>query len=268
MKYRFAIIIALVIVVSSLASGFITGEAAATSATTEEVPSLEFIANFTEALDAIQENYAESLGSDKLVYSAIKGMLRALDPHSNFLDPKEFASLREDQHSRYYGLGIRVRSQTGDQGGVVIVEPPLADTPAGREGLRAGDVITHIEGQPIEDWTSEEVIEHLRGPQGTTVNITVKRPGLTEPLQFDVERASIPMNTVPYAFEIEPGIGYIKIERFSETTADDFEEKIEELGVENLSGLILDLRGNPGGLLNQAIDISDFFLPLILSLPL
>jgi carboxyl-terminal processing protease len=260
MKNRLATAIILVILFSSLAGGFIAGEAASPSAA-EDTSSGKFLTNFTEALDIIQKNYADDVSPDKLVYSAIKGMLRALDPHSNFLDPKEFASLKEDQHSHYYGLGIRVRPWLRDRGRVVIVEPPANGTPAARKGLRAGDIITHIEGEPIDDWTSDEVVEHLRGPRGTEVHITVERPGIREPLEFAVERAEIPFNSILFAFDINPGIGYIKIDRFSETTADEFEKKIEELKVNDLSGLILDLRDNPGGLLNQAIAISDFFLP-------
>ena len=261
MKHRFSIVIILVILSASLAGGFFSGEAAPSPAAADGTSPSDFLTNFTEALDIIQENYAEDISPDKLVYSAIKGMLRALDPHSNFLDPKEFASLKEDQHSRYYGLGIRVRPMWRDRGPVVIIEPPDEDTPAKRQGLRAGDVITHIEGEPIDDWTSDEVVEHLRGPRGTTVHITVERLNVPDPIEFDVERAAIPMDTILYAFEIEPGIGYIKIERFSESTSDEFEAEIKALNLEHMTGLILDLRGNPGGLLNQAIGISDFFLP-------
>jgi carboxyl-terminal processing protease len=261
MKRRFAVALCMVMLCSTLAVGFFGNRASAVPGAADENSSNEFLHNFSEALDTIQMNYAEDIGADKLVYSAIKGMLRALDPHSNFLDPKEFASLREDQHSRYYGLGIRVRPQYRDRGRVVIVEPPAIGTPAEKKGLRAGDVITHIEDEPIDDWTSDEVVNHLRGPRGTTVNITVERPGIREPLQFAVERDEIPTYTIPYAFEIRPGIGYIKLERFAESSGDEFRAKAEELGVEKLSGLILDLRNNPGGLLNQAIAISDFFLP-------
>jgi carboxyl-terminal processing protease len=261
MKHRFAVVIILVIICSSLVGGFLNGKAAAIQASSEKSSSNEFLTNFTEALDIIQKNYAEDVSPDKLVYSAIKGMLRALDPHSNFLDPQEFESLREDQHSRYYGLGIRVRPLLRDRGKVVVAEPPAIGTPAERKGLRAGDVITRIEGEPIDDWTSDEVVAHLRGPRGTEVKITVERPGVREPFEISVERAEIPLITVPFAFEVQPGIGYIKIERFSESTAEEFGQKTEELQVEKLSGLILDLRDNPGGLLNQAIEISDFFLP-------
>jgi carboxyl-terminal processing protease len=261
MKHRFAVLLILVVVISSLAGGLLGGHAAALSQPSAQTSSNEFLANFTEALDVIQQTYAEKVGPDKLVYSAIKGMLRVLDPHSSFFDPKEFSRLREEQHSKYYGLGIRVRPLLRDRGRVVIVEPPAPGSPAERRGLRAGDVITQIEGKSIDDWTSDEVVNNLRGPRGTTVNITVERPGLRDPLQFKVERDEISYITVPYAFEIKPGIGYIKIDRFSESTSEELSAKFKELNVNHLSGLILDLRGNPGGLLNQAIEVSGFFLP-------
>jgi carboxyl-terminal processing protease len=262
MKHRFAVLLILVVVLSSIAGGLLGGFAAAKSEAAGRTSPNEFLTNFTEALDIIQLTYVDRVGADKLVYSAIKGMLRELDPHSSFFDPKEFSRLREEQHSTYSGLGIRVRPLLRDQGGRhIIVEPPAIGTPAERRGLRAGDVITHIEGEPIDDWTSDEVVSHLKGPRGTTVNITIERPGIRDPLPFAIERAEIPLVTVPYAFEIKPGIGYVKIDRFSETTADELNNKLNELNADNLTGLILDLRDNPGGLLNQAIKVAAFFLP-------
>lgn len=261
MKHRFALILAAVVITSSIIVGLLGGRAAAESESSTQTSSDDFLINFTEALDVIQETYAEKVGPDKLVYSAIKGMLRVLDPHSSFFDPKEFSRLREEQHSKYFGLGIRVRPQFRDQGRHVIVEPPAVGSPAERKGLRANDVITRIEGEPIDDWTSDEVVSHLKGPRGTTVNITIERPGIREPIDINIERDEIPLITVPYAFHVRPGIGYVKIDRFSEKTAEEFEDRLEELDIDNLSGLILDLRDNPGGLLNQAIQISDFFLP-------
>jgi len=258
MKHRFAVFVILIIVMSSLVGGFVGGSAAAVSA--QQTSPNEFLSTFTEALDVIQRDYADDIKADQLVYSAIKGMLRTLDPHSSFFDPKEFSRLREDQHSKYFGLGIRVRALLRDNGRVVIVEPPAIGSPAERRGLRAGDVITQIEGQPIDDWTSDEVVNHLRGPRGTWVNITVERPGIRNPLHFRVERDEIPIVTVPYAFEVSPGVGYIKIDRFSESTADELKQKLDNLKAGELSGLILDLRDNPGGLLNQAIDVADLFL--------
>jgi carboxyl-terminal processing protease len=261
MKQRFPVLMIAIVVLSSLTGGLLGSNAVSKSASAEATSPNEFLTNFTEALDVIQKTYVDKVGSDKLVYSAIKGMLRALDPHSSFFDPKEFSRLREDQHSKYYGLGIRVRPLLRDHGRHVIVDPPAIGTPAERKGLRAGDVITRIEGEPIDEWTSDDVVSHLKGPKGTTVNITIERPGVRDPLQFTIERDEIPLITVPYAFEIKPGIGYIKIDRFSESTSGELGAKLKALDSDNLSGLILDLRDNPGGLLNQAIEVSDFFLP-------
>ena len=261
MKHRLAVLLTLVILLSSVVGGLLGGNAAAKPGPSNQTSLNEFIGGFTEALDVIQQTYVDKVGPDKLVYSAIKGMLRVLDPHSSFFDPKEFARLREEQHSKYFGLGIRVRTLLRDRGKVVIVEPPQIGSPAERKGLRAGDVIAKIEGESIDDWTSDEVVSHLRGPRGTTVNITIERPGVRDPIQVSVERDEIPLITVPYAFDVKPGIGYVKIDRFSESTADELRSKLKDLDAGNLSGLILDLRDNPGGLLNQAIDVADFFLP-------
>jgi carboxyl-terminal processing protease len=259
MKHRLAVVAVLVILLSSLVGGLIGGNVAGKSKAATS-PN-EFLSNFTEALDLIEQNYVDPIASDKLVYSAIKGMLRVLDPHSSFFDPKEFNKIREDQHSKYYGLGIRVRPLLRDHGRHVIVEPPAIGTPAERKGLRAGDVITRIENVPIDDWTSDEVVSHLKGPKGTPVNITIERPGVKDPLEITIVRDEIPLITVPYAFIIKPGIGYVKIDRFSESTSKELNAKLKELDVNNLSGLVLDLRDNPGGLLNQAIEVSNFFLP-------
>ncbi len=261
MKHRFAVVLTLVILLSSLASGLLGGNEAVKAGTTGQTSPNEFLTNFTEALDVIQQTYAVKVGPDKLVYSAIKGMLRSLDPHSSFFDPKEFFRLREEQHSKYFGLGIRVRPLLRDHGRHVIVEPPAIGSPAEKKGLRAGDVIVRIEGEPIDEWTSDEVVNHLRGPRGTTVNISVERQGVRDLLELNVERDEIPLITVPYAFEIRLGIGYVRIDRFSESTSKELRDKLKELNSSNLSGLILDLRDNPGGLLNQAIEVADCFLP-------
>ena len=260
MKHRFGAFVVLTVLMSSLIGGYLGGSAAAGDESTQTSPN-EFLREFTEAVDLIQKNYVGDIGADKLVYSAIKGMLRALDPHSSFFTPKEYFRLREDQHSKYSGLGIRVRPLFPKQGRMVIVEPPAVGSPAERRGLRAGDVIMEIEGEPIDSWTSEEVISNLKGVKGTTVNITVERPGIGEPLHFAIQRDEIPLVTVPYAFEVRPDIGYIRIDRFSESTSKELEDKLESLRADKLSGLILDLRNNPGGLLSQAIQVSENFVP-------
>ena len=258
MKCRFAAVLILIVLLSALIVGLMGG-GSATKAAAAASTNNEFLANYTDAIDVIQKNYMYDVDSDNLVYSSIKGMLRILDPHSNFMDPKEFAELRDGQRSRYYGLGIRIRTQMGEERGrQVIVEPPSPGTPAYKKGLRAGDIITRIEGEPIDNWTQSDVISKLRGPRRTTVNISIERPGVRDLLEIAIERDEIPQPTIPYAFEIRPGVGYIKMERFNETTTGELKKALEEL--KGISSLILDLRDNGGGLLNQAISVSGFFL--------
>ena len=258
MKHRFAVVLISIVLLSAVIGGLLGGSST-TKAAAATSPG-EFLANYTDALDVIQKNYMYDVDSDKLVYSSIKGMLRILDPHSNFMDPTEFAKLRDDQRSRYYGLGIRIRTQMGEaRGRQVIVEPPSPGTPAYKKGLRAGDIITRIEGDPIDNWTSDDVVGKLRGPRRTIVNITIERPGVRDPLEIAIERDEIPMMTIPYAFEIRPGVGYVKMDRFAETTTDELKTALDEM--KGITGLILDLRDNGGGLLNQAIAVSGFFLP-------
>jgi len=258
MKHRFTVVMISIVLLSALIGGLL-GISSATKADAATTSRSDFLDNYTDALDAIQSNYMYDIGMDKLVYSSIKGMLRILDPHSNFLEPRDFAKLREDQRSRYYGLGIRIRTLVGDRGRHVIVEPPSFGTPAYKKGLRAGDIITKVEGESIDEWTSDDVVGKIKGPRGTIVNITIERPGVREPLEFAIERDEIPMVTVPYAFEIRPGIGYIKLDRFAETTSNELKAALDAM--KDIEGLIIDLRDNGGGLLNQAISVSDFFLP-------
>ncbi len=145
MRPRFSVLfLFLVVLLSSLMGGFLGGNAAANPGSTGQASGNDFIANYTEALDIIQQNYVDKIGPDKLVYSSIKGMLRVLDPHSVFFDPKEFSKLREEQHGKYFGLGIKVRALIRDRGKVAIIEPPFIGSPAEKRGLRVGDVITRI----------------------------------------------------------------------------------------------------------------------------
>lgn len=260
MRHRLTISFAVIILLSSILVGFLEGGPADPPLSPGAPPEL-FLERFTEALDVIQHNYATDVSSQKLVYSAISTMLHRLDPHSNFYDPVEYARMREEQQSRFFGLGIHVRPLQIGEGRVVIAAPPEEGTPAHRSGLRAGDVITRIDGQAIDAWTVDEVINHLRGPRRTAVNVTIERPGAEKPLEFSVVRDEVPLNAIPHAFEIEPGIGYIKLERFADSTTDEFEQKLKELDPDRLSGLILDLRDNPGGLLNRAVEVADFFVP-------
>ncbi|MGB8952651.1 MAG: S41 family peptidase [Candidatus Aminicenantales bacterium] len=205
----------------------------------------------------IKNNYFENVEPEKLTYSSIIGMLQTLDPHSYFLDPDSFSRMFEEQKGRYSGLGIQIQKQNDR----LMVISPIEGTPAWRLGIQAGDIITHINGESTKPITDREAVQKLRGPKGTKVNITIAREGLDKPLELTVVREEIPLYSVPYAFRIQDGVGYIFIRYFAETTASEFEEKMRALTLQGMKSLILDLRGNTGGPLFQSIEVSDEFLP-------
>jgi carboxyl-terminal processing protease len=209
-------------------------------------------------LDLLEQNYATDVDADHAVYGAIDGMLRTLDPHSKFFDPKAFNSLREDQRGKYYGLGISVTVRFGK---VTVVSPPFPNSPAEKVGLRVGDLITHVDGKSTQGLDINEVVSRLKGPRGTAVHITIQRPGVPEPMQLDPVRDEISKYTINYVFLLRPGIGYIRLDSFAETSGNELREALRKLRAEGpLEGLIFDLRGNPGGLLNEAIEVAETFL--------
>ncbi|HEV2112976.1 MAG TPA: S41 family peptidase, partial [Terriglobales bacterium] len=192
---------------------------------------------------------------DKAIYNgAIPGMLRVLDPHSNFFDPKQYASLREEQRGKYYGVGMQV----GPRNNKVIVIAPFVGSPAYRAGIRPGDVIAAVDGKPTDNMTTSDVAELLKGPKGTVVKITMLREGSEKPIVFSVTRDEIPRYSVDLHFLIRPGIGYMHVSGFQETTEEEVTNALNDFG--DLKGLILDLRQNPGGLLNEGVGVADKFL--------
>ncbi|HPA53463.1 MAG TPA: S41 family peptidase [Thermoanaerobaculia bacterium] len=211
---------------------------------------------YSDLLATAQAWYADDLGSERLVYSSISGMLDTLDPHSSFLEPEEYGAMQEKQRGSFYGLGIIIAKRNGR----VTVITPVEGSPAQRLGIRAGDIIDLVEGQPIDDLPIDAVVKKLKGPKGTKVNITIVRPGLGEPLQMTVTRAEIPTNSVSFAFMVEPEVGYIRLKDFTHTSAPEVAEAWAKLEKQGMKKLVFDLRANPGGLLDQAIAVSDFFL--------
>jgi carboxyl-terminal processing protease len=210
---------------------------------------------FAEVYNVVEQNYAEPVNPDKAIYNgAIPGMLHVLDPHSNFFDPKAYALLREDQRGKYYGVGMTV----GPRNNKVIVIAPFAGTPAYKAGIHPGDIIIAIDGKPTDNMTTSDVADLLKGPKGTTVHITMLREGAEKPLDFAVVRDEIPRYSVDLHFLIKPGIGYMHISGFNETTEKEVSDALDEMG--DLKGLILDLRQNPGGLLNEGVGVADKFL--------
>src|SRR6478736_5331089 len=210
---------------------------------------------FTDVYALVEDNYAEPVNADKAIYNgAIPGMLHALDPHSNFFDPKSYALLREDQRGKYYGVGMTV----GPRNNKVIVIAPFAGTPAYRAGIHPGDIIAAVDGKPTDNMSTSDVADLLKGPRGTTVHITVLREGSDKPIEFAVVRDEIPRYSVDLHFMIRPGIGYMHISGFNETTEHEVADALDKFG--DLKGLVLDLRQNPGGLLNEGVGVADKFL--------
>lgn len=227
------------------------------------------LSEFTQVYGLVEKNYADPVDPDKAIFGptdsnslgAIPGMLRTLDPHSNFFDPKAFSRLREDQEGKYYGVGMTIQQRPGKMGTLqTIVLLPIPGSPAFRVGLRPGDVIVKVDGKNTNGLNTDDVATMLKGPKGTVVHVTVTREGYDQPLDFTITRDQIQRPSVINAFMIAPGIAYIRVDRFDETTNDELTADLRRLNDKAFKGLILDLRGNPGGLLQEAVDVSDHFL--------
>ncbi len=205
----------------------------------------------------VEQNYADPVNPDTAVYNgAIPGMLHKLDPHSSFFDPEQYNSLREEQKGHYAGVGMQV----GQRNRRVIVIVPFPRTPAYKAGIRPGDIIAKVDNESTDGMNVSDVAKRLRGEKGTSVKITMEREGRAEPLEFTVVRDEIPRKSVPISFQIKPGIGYMWVETFSETTGREVAEALRDLNESNLKGLILDLRENRGGLLTEGVATADKFL--------
>ncbi|MBI2212381.1 MAG: S41 family peptidase [Acidobacteria bacterium] len=211
---------------------------------------------YTELVSAAEEWAAEDPGTDKLVYSSIDGMLSTLDPHSSFFPPKDYSEMQQRQKGSFYGLGILV-TKRNDQ---VTVITPLEGTPAARLGIRAGDIISEIEGEQTEGMPLDEVVGKLKGPKGTTVRIKIVRVGISEPIPLSIIREAIPTNSISNVLMVRNDVGYIRIKDFTYTTVRELDDAIASLKAKGMKRLILDLRTNPGGLLDAAVGVSDHFI--------
>jgi carboxyl-terminal processing protease len=252
-KYRTLTLAFTIIVATSLAGGIWGSYVQATSKSSEDIGDL--IKIYSQVLNLAEENYAEKIDPQKAVFDSIRDMLKTLDPHSNFFDPKTFAQFREEQRGNFFGLGITISVRNAKP----TVVSPIPGTPAYRLGIRSGDIIARIEGKATDGQSIQEVVDQLRGPKGTTVNIQIQREGIPELIPFSIVRDEIPHYSIPYTFFIKPKLGYIKIDNFTETTERELNNSLKKLGPD-LEGLILDLRSNPGGYLQAAIAVADRFL--------
>ncbi len=213
--------------------------------------------SFYRFYSLVDRNFATPISPDKAIYDgAIPGMLATLDPHTTFLDPRAYRQFMDEQKGRYFGVGMEV----GPRGNKTVVIAPFPGSPAFRVGLRPGDVLVTIDGKSAENLNSNEIADLLKGPRGTSVKIVVWREGEPQYLTFTVVRQEIERKSVPEGFFVAPDIAYIKIAEFDDNTARQLEDNLKRLGQDHFQGLILDLRGNPGGILNEAVDVAGNFL--------
>jgi carboxyl-terminal processing protease len=251
----------LIVLACSVVGGFYGPRVASASASLAESEDLDKdVDGFSRALAVVEANFADKISSDKTIYKgAIPGMLRTLDPHSNFFDPREYQLMREDQRGHYYGVGMQVGPQSN---GKTAVKAPFPGSPAYKVGIRPGDVIVSVNEHSTEGLNTTEIADLLKGPRGTTVKIVVSREGTPDLMTFTVVRDEISRRSVQDAFWVKPGIAYVKILSFNETTSKELVDTLRHLRPdEEFAGLILDLRDNPGGLLNEGVAVADHFLP-------
>jgi carboxyl-terminal processing protease len=268
MTRAFSIVASLILVTATFAGGLYTRsnrrrQAAtantATQASTQEKYEADKIENdYSEAIELVEQNYAGEIDYEKATQAAIQGMLFTLDPHSIYFPSAEFKKLKEDQASSFYGIGVQILRH--DDG--VYVQSVVQNTPASRAGLRSGDRIVEVDGKDAREWSSDEVSKNVRGERGREVQIKIERAGQEAALNFRIVRDAVPLPSIRNAFMIGPATGYIGlVGGFQHTSDDELRESIVDLKKQGMRQLVLDLRNNPGGLLDQAIDVASEFLP-------
>lgn len=255
---RISVLIPCLILAGALLGGILGPGVAGVSANTGDEDEIQAsVKVFTKVYQLVEEHLAEKPQPDKAIYKgAIPGMLRTLDPHSSFFDPRDFQLLREDQRGAYYGVGMTVSERNRR----TIVIAPFPGSPAYKAGIRPGDVILEVNGKRTDNLSSTEVADLLKGPRGTKVRVTIGREGLEKPLTFEIIRDEIARKSVENAFWLRPGIAHLDIQSFNENTSREVEENLRRLGEDNIKGLILDLRDNPGGLLHEGVAVAGRFL--------
>ena len=261
---RRALFVVPIFILGSALAGGLLGSSGQSSAAPASPPGSDSEVNaslesFSKVYDLVEGNSAEKVGADKGIYKgAIPGMLRTLDPHSNFFDPKDFAGLREEQKGRYYGVGMQIQPQS--KTGRTMVLAPFQGSPAYKAGLRPGDIIIAVNDKRTDNLTTPEVADLLKGPRGTKVQIVVQREGVEKPITFNVVRDEVRRDSIDAAFWLKPNIAYIDITQFTETTSEELEADLKKMGEQNIQGLVLDMRGDPGGLLQEAVAVSGRWL--------
>ncbi len=256
-NWRSYLLLPSLMALGAIVGGFFGPGLTGVSAATNQNDVDAAIKTFSRVYDLVEQNFADKVNADKAVYrGAIPGMLRTLDPHSSFFDPKDFQLLREDQKGHYFGVGMTVAPKNNR----TMVIAPFPGSPAYKAGIRPGDVIMTVNDKSTENLRTDEVADLLKGPKGTPVQVVVAREGNPNPLTFNITRGEISRKSVPEAFFVRPSIAYAAVESFNENTSSELEDTLKALGEQNVRGLILDLRNNPGGLLNEGVAVADRWL--------
>ncbi|HKS28261.1 MAG TPA: S41 family peptidase [Pyrinomonadaceae bacterium] len=260
MSKQFLIVAAAIFITATLLGGALGTNARHFNAPAKGAASTaeQIEGDYQEAIGVVGQNYAGEVDYEKATQASIQGMLSTLDPHSMYFTRNEFKKLKEDQDSRFYGIGVTILQHRDG----VYVQSAVKGTPAERAGLRYGDRILEVDGKDAREWTSEQVSKNVRGDRGEPVRIKVERAGSSEPLTFTIVRDAVPLPSIGNTFMIRPGVGYIGLTRgFQHTTGEELNNSIRNLKGQGMRQLVLDLRNNPGGLLDQAIDVASEFLP-------
>ncbi len=257
MNRKFTIFALIVIVFGAIAGGLF-GTFAGTSSADTNLTSEKIISDYREALEVIDANYVTKVDHEKISESSIQGMLYTLDPHSSFFTRDEFRKLYEDQSSQFYGIGVSILQHRDG----VYVQSVIPKTPADKAGVRYGDKFISVDDKEAKDWTSAEVSKNVRGEQGTPVKVKFERAGSDKPFELTITRGGVPLPSIRNYFMLPNNVGYVGLTGgFQETTADELDVAMSELRKQGMKNLVLDLRGNPGGLLPQAIEVVSRFVP-------
>ncbi|HEX4949487.1 MAG TPA: S41 family peptidase [Blastocatellia bacterium] len=258
-RSRFLTVAVILLIIGSVAGGWASRmKSRAANTPSAEMKDNELVKAFTEGQRLIEENYAMERDQETITRAAVLGMLHVLDPHSSFFDRRAFNEMQEEQSSRFYGIGVTI-NRRNDRTCVLGV---VKGMPAERAGLKYGDIIVEVDGQSAKGWSQQEVLNHVRGERGTEVKISVERVGEPVPLTFNIVRDEVPYPSVRNHFIARPGVGYIALTNgFNKKTSEELQDAIVDLKKQGMTSLVLDLRRNPGGLLKQAIEVSELFLP-------
>jgi len=246
----------LITATTALVIGIAVGVTSGVHADNESQLPIDEVRLMSQVLERIKQAYVEDVTDEELIESAIEGMLSGLDPHSDYLTPDDFKELRESTSGEFGGLGIEISM---DATGFVRVVAPIDDTPAYRAGMQSGDLITQIDDTPVKGMNINDAVGKMRGKPGTSLQLTILREGESSPLKIDITRDIIKVTSVRHRM-LEPGYGYIRISQFQERTGDDFEKALNSLHADakdGLKGIVLDLRNNPGGVLQASVDVVD-----------